>query len=182
MTRRASDKPVLFVFLGASNLARAFSGLTHCLTRALSPRPAEFIHAMGPGRGYIAEGGIFNAVYPPILDCGILEAADKKASHYESIMVLVTDIGNDIMYGVPPEKVVSGLQTLLGTFGEMGANIFITAIPVDLERDVGESYFHILRHIFFPKSRVEYLQAVEAVRAVNRSIKETGSEKKSGCS
>ena len=146
------------------------------LTRCLSPRPVEYLHAMGPGRAYITEGGLLNAVYPPILNCGILDAARKKDKD-KTTVALVTDIGNDIMYGVPAEEIVAGLQTLFSELEEIGADTFITAIPVDLEKDVGESYFRILRRIFFPKSRVEYHEAASTVQTVNRFIKESASKK-----
>ena len=64
-TEDQTQNPVLFIFLGASNLARSFHGLKYCIERCIFPRPAIFMHAMGPGRGYLSRGGILNAVYSP---------------------------------------------------------------------------------------------------------------------
>ncbi len=169
--------PALFILLGASNLARASYGLMNCLTRCLSPRPVEFLHALGPGRAYITEGGILSAVYPPILNCGILNVAKDKSKSKRMIVALVTDIGNDIMYGVSAEKIILGLKTLFNTMEEIGASVLTTTIPVDLEQDVGKFYFLILRRIFFRKSRVEYHEAASAVRTINQFIKESENEK-----
>ena len=68
------------------------------------------MHAMGPGRGYLSRGGILNTVYSPILNCGILEAARNKKIKDQLVVALITDIGNDIMYGVSSEKIIDGLQ------------------------------------------------------------------------
>ena len=77
-TKGQTQNPVLFVSLGASNLARSFDALKCCIERCIFPRPAIFMHAMGPGRGYVSRGGILNAIYSPILNCGILEAVRNK--------------------------------------------------------------------------------------------------------
>lgn len=161
---------VLFIFLGASNLARSFYGLKRCITRCLFPRPVSFIHAMGPGRGYIGQGGILNITYPPILHCDILKAAYNRRKINQQVVVLITDIGNDIMYGVPVEEIIGGLQSLFDTLTEFKASIFITSIPVDLKRDVGGFYFRILRRIFFKNSSVEHYQASESIEVINKFI------------
>ena len=173
LTNSAEDQtenPVLFIFLGASNLARSFHGLKYCIERCILPRPAIFMHAMGPGRGYLSRGGILNTVYSPILNCGILEAARNKKIKDQLVVALITDIGNDIMYGVSSEKIIDGLQYLINTLCEFKTNIFITSIPVDLENDISELHFHIIRQIYFPKSSVEYSQALNSVNAINAFI------------
>ena len=169
-----SQPPVLFLFLGASNLARSYCGLKSCITRCLSPRSVSFIHALGPGRGYIREGGIFNVVYPPILNCGIFEGVPGRGD--QQVVALITDIGNDIMYGVPAKEIIAGLRSIFATLREAEARIFITLIPVNLQDDIDEFYFRALRRIFFPSSTVAYDQASEAVREINKFILESANE------
>ena len=163
-------KPVLFILFGASNLARSFYGLKLSIKRCIHPRPATFIHAMGPGRGYLGRGGILNTTYPPIIDCGILESIQKTRKPNQQIIALITDIGNDIMYGVHSEKIIEGLQNILDTLGEVTKNIFITPIPINLKNDIGEFYFRVLRCIFFPKSSIQYSQTLESIKIINQFI------------
>lgn len=176
-TKDQKQNSVLFVFLGASNLARSFYGLKRCIKRCMFPQSANFVHAMGPGRGYISRGGIFNVIYSPILNCGILEAIRNKRGSNQHVVALITDIGNDIMYGVAPEEIVSGLQYLFSALDEFETNIFITPIPIDLKNEIGEFYFHILRQIFFPKSQAEYSQTSETIEIVNNFILQSANEK-----
>jgi hypothetical protein len=123
---------------------------------------------MGPGRGYISQGGIFNVIYTPILHSGVLEAVSNTKN--QKVVALITDIGNDIMYGIPAEKIIGGLKSIFDELNKLEANIFITTIPVDLKKDISEFYFHILRKFFFPRSTVEYNRAWEAIQSINTFI------------
>ena len=174
---KENHNSVLFIFLGASNLARSFYGLKRCITRCLFPRPVSFIHAMGPGRGYISQGGILNITYPPILHCDILKAAYNRRKINQQVVALITDIGNDIMYGVSAEEIIGGLKSLFSDLSELEANIFITSIPIDLKNDIGEFYFRILRQIFFPKSPAEYSQTSKTIEIVNQFILQSSNAK-----
>ena len=171
------QNPVLFILFGASNLARSFYGLKLSIKRCIHPRSANFIHAMGPGRGYLSQGGILNTTYPPIIDCGILESIQKIRKPNQQIIALITDIGNDIMYGIHSEKIIEGLQSILDTLGEVTKNIFITPIPINLKNDIGEFYFRVLRCIFFPKSSIKYSQTLESIKIINQFILHSSNKK-----
>ena len=72
------DPPIVFLLMGASNLARGYSMLTHHLSECLEKNKIEFLNALGPGRGFYARGGIFNITYSPIQDCRIIESGGKN--------------------------------------------------------------------------------------------------------
>jgi hypothetical protein len=177
ISNKDQESTILFVFLGASNLARSLDGLKLCIKRCLLPRAASFIHAMGPGRGYVSRGGILNAVYSPILDSGIFEAIRRKRMKSQQVVALITDIGNDIMYDASPEKIIAGLQYMYNLLDAFETNIFITSIPVDLENDIRELYFHILRKVYFPKSPVTYSQASNNIKAINQFILQSSNQR-----
>ena len=153
--------------MGASNLARGYSALVNCLIHCLRPHPVEVLHAMGPGRGYCAKGGVFNVVYPPIGVSGILNAAGERAQNARQVTALITDIGNDIMYNVPTVEIISCLRSLMQELDAMEAEVFVNPIPLVIEEDVSEFQFRILRAVFFPHSPVDYLGAADAVREIN---------------
>lgn len=149
-------------------MARAVTALETVAKRYLHPGSAEFLYALGPGRAYGVEGGIWNVTYPAIKSCGILEAARKKEEQAQRVIALLTDIGNDIMYGVPTDTILATLSEILDRLHALNAEISVTTIPVDLERDVGEKMFKIIRGIYFMKSRVTFPEAVSAVDRINR--------------
>lgn len=164
--------PYLFVLMGASNLARGYSALTKCLVRCLAPHPIEILHAMGPGRGYCARGGIFNITYPPIRSSGILRSARGRAQRARKVIALITDIGNDIMYDVPVSDLISCLDDLFQELDAIGAEIFVHPIPLDFSEDFSERQFRILRSIFYPNSAIDYKRARESVEAVNKFLRD----------
>jgi hypothetical protein len=159
--------PYLFVLMGASNLARGYGALAHCLVRCLAPDPVEILHAMGPGRGYCAEGGVFNVRYPAIGASEILESASERAEKACRVTALITDIGNDIMYGVPADEITACLATLLQKLNAFGAEVFVHPIPLDFSEDVSKRQFRILKSIFYPHSAINYETAKDAVTTVN---------------
>jgi hypothetical protein len=177
LTKDQTQNPVIFILLGASNLARSFHGLKCCIERCILPRTAIFLHAMGPGRGYVSRGGILNAAYSPIINSGIFKAARSKKIKKQKVVALITDIGNDIMYNVSLDKIIDSLQHIFNVLDEIGANIVITSIPVDLENDISEFHFQILRKIYFPKSSVKYSQASNNIKAINQFILKTSKQK-----
>ena len=58
----------------------------------------------------------------------------------------------------------------------MGAEISITSISIDLERDVGPCGYKILRRIYFPFSEVSFSEAVQAVNEINPFIENLSSQ------
>jgi hypothetical protein len=172
-----ANRQFLFVLMGASNLARGYSALADCLVRCLAPEPVEILHAMGPGRGYCAEGGIFNIRYPAIGASGILDSISAQTAPPRRIIALITDIGNDIMYGVPVSEITACLSALLKQFSALDADVFLQPIPIDLSEDVSKNQFRILRSIFYPNSAIDYEKAKEAVFAVNDFLRANAGER-----
>ena len=120
----SSKDKLLFLFMGASNLARGYSLLTRYLSRCLGVQNIEFLNALGPGRGFCAKGGMFNFIYPPIQDCQVIEAVDQKTKNTR--VVLITDLGNDLMYGVTADSLIECLDMLIDRMLKWNAEIFLT--------------------------------------------------------
>ncbi len=169
------ESPVLLIFLGASNLSRACFALSRHMKVCLHPRPVEVLIASGPGRAYRASGGLLNVTYPPILSSEIFEAAQERAKSGTQVIALVTDIGNDIMYGVPVEEVISTLQQVFAKLQTMNGEIFYTTLPVAFEKGVHPLWFYILRSLLLPFSRVSYDEATAGIIEANQFLKKSAS-------
>jgi len=167
------DAPVLLVLLGASNLSRGCFAFARHMKACLYPRSVEVLIASGPGRAYYASGGLLNVTYPPIDASDIFEVAQGKSESGYHVMALVTDIGNDIMYGVSVEQVIETVQQVFARLQSMHAEIFYTALPVDFEKKDHPVRFCILRSLLFPRSSVTYDEATAGVTEVNRFLKES---------
>ena len=156
--------------MGASNLARGYSLLTRHISSCFGKNKTEFLNALGPGRGFCARGGMFNFTYPPIQDCRILEVAKKKSC--DTRAVLITDIGNDLMYGVLADTLIESLDGLIGRALQWDAEIFLTSIHVNLKKDVSPTMFFILKSFFYPGSSITYEEADMFIIKVNGYLEE----------
>ncbi|MFQ5481395.1 MAG: hypothetical protein ACE5ER_01450 [Nitrospinaceae bacterium] len=169
--------PVTFLLLGASNLARSWRALAGCLRANLSPDSVEFLAACGPGRGYVAPGGLLNITYPPIQTCGIFDAAQKASVWGHRVVALLTDIGNDLLYDVRGEELVRGVDSVIGRLRQLNARVLITPVHPALEQKLTPRRFIFLRTWLYPKSRTPYAQVIDGLRQVNRFLvarQETG--------
>ena len=167
--------PVLLVLLGASNLSRGCFAFVRHLKASLYPYTVEALIASGPGRGYVAPGGLLNINYPPICSSDIFEVAQKKSDSGYQVVALVTDIGNDIMYDVSAERLTEAIQQIFSRLQSMNAEIFYTTLPAAFEKKVHPVWFYILRSLLLPFSRVSYDQATAGIIAVNKSLRESAS-------
>lgn len=165
-----SKAKILFLLLGASNLARGYSLLNRHISKCLGDSNTEFLNALGPGRGFCARGGMFNFTYPPIQDCRILEAAEKKTN--DARAVLITDIGNDLMYGISADTLIECLDSLIERMLLWNAEIFLASIHVNMKKDVSPATFFILRFIFYPGSKVTYEETDSFITKVNSYLEE----------
>jgi hypothetical protein len=169
MQEDPSDK-ILFLLMGASNLARGYSMFTRHISSCLEKNKTEFLNALGPGRGFCARGGMFNFTYPPIQDCRILDVAEKKSC--DTRIVLITDIGNDLMYGVSADTLIESLDELIGRALQWDAEIFMTSIHVSLKKDVSRTTFFILKSFFYPGSSITYEETDLFIIKVNGYLEE----------
>jgi hypothetical protein len=171
-----ADPEFIFVLLGASNLARAYSALTRHISNNISK--ARFINALGPGRGYCARGGLLNFSYTPIGECRVMASAEGFVRQGGRLAVLVTDIGNDIMYGVPDQTLIECLDELIDKTLQWDGEVFLTSIHVDVSRDMGKISFKLLKKIFYPKSLVTFDQADSAIKKINYYLLEKSNQNK----
>ena len=173
-----TDPPIVFLLMGASNLARGYSMLTHHLSECLKKNKTEFLNALGPGRGFCARGGVFNITYSPIQDCQVIESAQKKSKEALHTVVLITDIGNDLMYGVLVDTLIESLDGLIGRALQWDAEIFLTSIHVNLKKDVSPTMFFILKSFFYPGSSITYEEADLFIIKVNGYLQEKARQNK----
>jgi hypothetical protein len=171
-----ADPPILLILLGASNLSRGCFAFARHMKVCLHPRKVEVLIASGPGRGYCVPGGLLSVKYPPIFSSDIFEVAQSKSESGYQVIALVTDIGNDIMYGVSIEKLIDTLQQIFTRLQSMSAEIFFTTLPVAFEKEIHPAWFYILRSLLLPFSRVSYDEATAGILEVNQYLRKFTSE------
>src|ERR1017187_5196674 len=149
-SRHEVPGPVLFALFGASNLTLCLpSAINHLLLRFGSRRLRLYV-AHGIGRSYGIEAGILGFQLPGIVQCGLLDALEdaKKADQTCSVLALVTDIGNDIMYGIAPDLLNDWVARIISRLSQLDATIVVTSVPLQGLLRLPAWQFHLFRRLF----------------------------------
>ena len=155
------------VLLGASNLKLGLSSVISAAQAAWG-RPLDIVAALGHGRGYGLESRVLGRVLPSILDCGVWSALETRQPAQTAS--LLTDIGNDLVYGAHPEQLLEWIEITLNRLRGISTQITISHLPrQNLER-IGPWRYGIARTVIFPTSKLTFDQALERVGIVNASL------------
>ena len=100
------------VLLGASNLTKGIGTVVETACRTWG-QPLEVHAALGHGRSYGRTTSLLGRQLPGILECGLWPALERTPG--VPTAALVTDIGNDLLYGEPVGQIVGlgrGLRSI----------------------------------------------------------------------
>ena len=171
---RAPDRRV--VLLGASNLTRGISTVVATAQRVWG-QPLEVLAALGHGRSYGIESRVLGRRLPGILNSGIWEALDRAPPLPTA--VLITDVGNDILYGVPVAEIVRWVETTLNRLGP-AAKICLTGLPMGSIANLGPKRFRFYRRLFFPKCRLSLEEAQQRAFELHDSLRSIATARQLG--
>ena len=152
----AATARTVVAVLGASNVARGLPSLVSAVRQQTSGGPLELLVAAGHGRAYGLETRVLGRSLPSLLECGIWSAFEGLARDGGELReVVLTDIGNDLVYGVEPERLFACVQTCLERLPPI-ARVTVVAPPLESLATVSELRFTVLRTLFFPTHPVRW--------------------------
>jgi len=144
----AAGRP-LVVAIGASNLSRGLPRLAAAV-RARSG-PADLLVAAGHGRSYGATSRVGWRRLPSILGCGLWRAIDRLATPPQRpTFAVVTDIGNDLLYGFTVEQTAGWVRDCLERLSARAARVAVTALPLASVARAGPIRYRLLRTVYVP--------------------------------
>ena len=155
------------VALGASNLTRGFHTIVSTARAAWGPE-VQLLAALGHGRSYGSPSRVLFRVLPGILESGLWQALE--ALPLVPTRALVTDVGNDILYGYSPEQILSWIREVINRLQRLTHDIVLTDLPLAGIERLSESKFLIFRSILFPCSRLSLKEVIEKVNQVNEGL------------
>lgn len=144
------------VIIGASNVTLSLPVIWSTLCRSL-PEPFRLVVAAGHGRSFGLPNTVLSRTLPSILECGLWETLDKldeldKLDDSSSIQAIVTDVGNDLLYGVDAAPTMSWVNETVDRLAHRTQNILITGLPIDSLNGLSERRFNFFRRVLFPSS------------------------------
>jgi hypothetical protein len=165
------------VVLGASNVARGIGTIVD-VARETFGAPVEVLAAMGHGRSYGLRTSIPFRTLPGILDCGLWRALESRPA--APTWTILTDVGNDLIYGCPPEQVTRWIEEAARRMRGSSQRLLLTGLPLTSIHSVGRLRFHLFRSALFPNStlpfNVAHRRAVELDAAVRELARDQSAE------
>jgi hypothetical protein len=159
--------PLRVVALGASNLTRGFPILVSA-ARASGGPDVELLAALGLGRSYGMESRVLARTLPGILDSGLWKALAERPP--VPTRALVTDVGNDILYGAPPGRILEWVEESLERLRRVTDDVVLTGLPLDPIRRLSPAKFLAFRTILYHRCRLTFAQAVDAAEQVGEGL------------
>ena len=159
------------VLLGASNVKMGFPRVLSCL-----PAPVEVLAAMGHGRSF----GTWSRLawvrqLPGILQCGLWEELERRPPL--PTVALITDVGNDLLYGAPVRTIEGWIRTCLERLARHQAEPILGLLPLASLEKVSAFRYHLVRSILFPGRRAASWSAMlESARELNDRLRGLGLE------
>jgi hypothetical protein len=164
----AGAGPDRFVVLGASNVSRGLSRLTATL-RARGPAPMELFVAAGHGRGYGVNTRVALRRLPAILASGLWRTLDRE--RVERPAALVTDVGNELLYGLGVSAVATAVREAVVRLADRGGRIVITGLPLAGIDRVGRLQYRLLRTLYVPGCQLSLAEIKDAARWLDEELR-----------
>jgi hypothetical protein len=155
------------VALGASNLTRGLHVVVSSARDAWGP-DVEVIAALGHGRSYGTASQFLIRQLPGILECGVWR--HLAALPPARTRALVTDVGNDILYGFGAERTLAWVGDAVDRLQAITDDVAITDLPMASIRRLSTPAFLVVRSILVPSCRLTLTQVVDAAERVNDGL------------
>jgi hypothetical protein len=155
------------VVLGASNVARGIRNIV-LIARGLEQKPVEVVTAMGHGRAYgVSTWAPFRRL-PAIIECGLWPALAQH--NHLPTRVLVTDIGNDLVFGQSPAMLMANVRSCVDRLRSHSTHIMLTTPPVESIRQLSPWKFQLFRRLLFPKATITLSEAQHNAESLHELI------------
>lgn len=158
------------VLLGASNLAISFPSIVRWLAAGL-PRPLSLFAAFGHGRSYCTWSRILFRSLPSIDRCGLWADLDCAAQESPGqTLALLTDVGNDLIYGSAPEVIARRVEECLSRLAAQDARIIMTRLPLASIERLSAFRFYATKSVFFPRAGGNWPTMLRSARQVDEAL------------
>ncbi len=159
------------ILLGASNLTAGFPQVIET-AKLLFGDPLEILATLGVGRSYGKPSSVLTRKLPDTFTSGLWEAVQGKTG--VPTYGLITDIGNDIAYDVPVERILLWIDRTVDLMVKAEARTVITLLPLRSMKNLKPLRFTIARSILFPRCRLSLAETLERARELNDGLRNLG--------
>jgi hypothetical protein len=173
MATTSTVLPRRVVLLGASNLTRGISTVIET-ARRIWGGPLEVLAALGHGRSYGLTSAVLGRKLPGILQCGLWDAL--SALPPATTAALVTDVGNDILYGASVESILEWVEECLERLAlanaQSNAPIVLTLPPTAAVKALSPWRYMFIRTCAFPGCRLSRNDAFSRAELLDAGLQQ----------
>jgi hypothetical protein len=158
---------VRIVALGASNLTRGFQTIVSTARSVWGP-DVEVLAALGHGRSYGAPSRIIFRTLPGILKSSLWPELGRHPPM--TTRGLVTDVGNDILYGFSVERTLRWVEEVLIRLSRVTKDLVLTDLPLASVYRLSNLKFLAFRSVLVPSCRLSLSQVIDRSELVNEGL------------
>ncbi|MEN9554420.1 MAG: hypothetical protein RLZZ232_706 [Planctomycetota bacterium] len=158
------------LLFGASNLTIGWKPLMQQLLRTVG-RPVNVHACLGMGRSWLKRSRYMARTLPAILDCGLWNNLPAPRAVDR---VLITDIGNDIVYQYHPVQIRQAIDETLHRIRQWNplARISMTLPPLVSLQRLHPLHFRIVRTLLFPTSQLAFSEVLRSATQLHDLLQE----------
>jgi len=157
------------ILLGASNLTLSLRLAIHAMQQRLGS-PSEVLAAIGHGRAYGICSSIISRKLPAISESSLWNDLAAQRNLSLPSAALLTDIGNDILYGLLPEQILSTLERCIDQLQRYGTQIVMTNLPITSIENLTDARYLIFRNIFYPSCELARDTTVQRAQSLHTGL------------
>jgi hypothetical protein len=162
------------VLLGASNL-RGSLPLVVDLLRRRAGGPVEVLAACGHGRSYGTWSRFLWVRHlPGIIGCGLWRDLEDRPAC--PTLALVTDVGNDLVYGAKVTEIVRWLDVCLDRLARHRAQLVLTLLPLARLERLSPWEVRLAVSLLFPGRLAPWPALLERARDLDERMRQLGRE------
>ncbi len=158
------------ILLGASNLTMALPWVVQMGRSALGP--TRFWIACGHGRSFGIHSRVMGRGLGGMIDSGLWEAFSRHRGR--SVHALITDIGNDVLYGQEPEQILDWVNDAIRRIAPV--KVAVSGLPMQRLEKLGPLWFSILARMLFPKHTLTHTLMQKRVAAIQSALERWAAE------
>lgn len=162
------------VLLGASNLTMGFPLILENLLACL-PNPVDVFAALGHGRSFGMWSRVLFRHLPGILQSELWShLKDRTQTANARPKLLITDIGNDLIYGAPVPNIMNWIEECLERVKATPGETVLTLPPVDSIDSLSRWRFRLMKSLIFPGRKVSLEEIRQSAHDLANHIEALG--------
>lgn len=158
------------IVIGASNVTLALPMLWSGV-RQNAHQPTRLIVVAGHGRSYGLPSTVWGRTLPSILQSECWAALERLVPKHEPLEAVITDVGNDILYGASAAVLGDWVQECVDRLLSWPVRLTMTELPMASLHRMSAARFQFFRSLLFPRSTLRYRDALDIGTAVNSVVR-----------